>query len=98
MSEKEQVKEKDVGQIVRYLTSTFNQATAKLERAFRGKTTGPNEAYILQTEFAYLLNEVMVCPRSLLQRNITECNNFIDEVVIELKNRETAKETVEALK
>lgn len=84
MAEKEPQKEKDIGQIVRYLTSTFNQATARLERAFRGKTGGPNRAYILQTEFAYRLNELVQGPRCVLQRNIAECNDFIDQVVQEL--------------
>lgn len=78
---REAPKEKDIGQIVRYLTSTFNQATSKLERPHRGKTSGPNKSYILQTEFAYLLNEVVMGPRSVLQKNIAECNNFIDSVV-----------------
>jgi hypothetical protein len=89
MAEREAPKEKDVGQIVRYLVSTFNQATARLERAFRGKTGGPNRAYALQTEFAYLLNEVVQGPRCILQKNITACNDFIDEVVRQL-NEETA--------
>lgn len=84
MAEREPPKEKDVGQIVRYLVSTFNQATSRLERPFRGKTGGPNRAYVLQTEFAYLLNEVVQGPRCILQKNITACNDFIDEVVRQL--------------
>jgi len=79
--------EKDIGQIVRYLSSTFNQATARLERAHRGKN-GPNYAYVLQTEFAYLLNEVVQGPRCVLQRNIAECNEFIDRVVQDLSQGE----------
>lgn len=88
MAEKEAPKEKDVGQIVRYLVSTFNQATSKLERPFRGKTSGPNRTYLLQREFAYLLNEVMQGPRCVLQRNIADCNEFIDKVVQELAREE----------
>jgi hypothetical protein len=81
MAEKEAPKEKDVGQIVRYLVSTFNQATSRLERAFRSKTAGPNRAYYLQTEFAYLLNEVVQGPRCILQKNISACNDYIDGTV-----------------
>ncbi len=81
MAEKEAPKEKDVGQIVRYLVSTFNQATSRLERAFRSKTSGPNRAYVLQTEFAYLLNEVVQGPRCILQKNIAACNDYIDNVI-----------------
>lgn len=73
---------KDISQIVRYLTSTFNSALSELslDRAARTKK-GANKAYELQTEFAYLLNEVMQGPRSLLQKHITDCNEFIDTVL-----------------
>ena len=88
MAEKETVqKEKDVGQIVRYLTSTFNTAIQSLDRPFRGKKSGPNEAYVLQTEFAYLLNELTAGPRCMLQKSIVDCNDFIDQVVQELANK-----------
>ena len=90
MIDKEVPKEKDLGQIVRYLSSTFNQATSRIDRAYRGKTGGPNRAYVLQTEFAYLLNEVMQGPRCVLQRSIAECNDFIDQVVQELDQYEPA--------
>lgn len=84
MAEKEVRPEKDIGQIIRYLTSTFNAATQSLERPFRGKKVGPNEAYIMQTEFAYLLNELTAGPRCMLQKHIADCNEFIDQVVQEL--------------
>lgn len=83
-----EVKEKDIGQIVRYLSSTFNQATAKLDRAFRGQKTGPNEAYIMQTEFAYLLNELMQSPKCMQQKYISDCNDLIDQIIVELASRE----------
>ena len=88
MAEKEVAKEKDVDQVVRYLTSTFNKAKSKLERAARGKETGPNRAYVLETEFAYLLNEVIQGPRSVLQKNIAECNDFIDKVIVEVNTNQ----------
>lgn len=83
----EVTKDKDVNQIVRYLTTTFNNATSKLDRPFRTKTNGPNILYKLQIEFAYRLNEVLVGPRCLLQTNITKCNDFIDEVISEAINQ-----------
>lgn len=82
-----EVKEKDIGQIVRYLSNTFNQATSKLERPFRGKTSGPNEAYIMQSEFAYLLNELMQAPKCMQQKYISDCNDFIDQVIMEINSR-----------
>jgi len=78
---------KDISQIVRYLTNTFNMAISSLDRAARTKT-GPNKAYLLQTEFAYLLNEVMQGPRSVLQKHIAICNEFIDEVIQELSSED----------
>lgn len=90
MVEKEKEKEKDIGQIVRYLTSTFNQITARMERPFRGKTSGPNQTYLLQTDFAYLLNEVMQSPRCMLQKRIIECNEFLDQLSAELKELEAS--------
>jgi hypothetical protein len=90
-NEKEAPKERDISQIVRYLTATLNQAVSKLERPFRNTKTGQkNEAYIIQTEFAYLLNDVMQGPRCMVQKHIADCNEFIDQVVQELAKRETA--------
>lgn len=83
---KEAPKEKDIGQIVRYLVNTFNQATKGQETAFRSKEKGPNAQYMREREFAYLLNELTLGPRSILQKNIMECNNYIDSVVQELNN------------
>lgn len=90
MVEKEAPKEKDIGQIVRYLTTTFNQVTSKLERPFRSQTAGPNRAYVLQTEFAYLLNEVVQGPRCVLQKNITACNDYLDDLMQELNEEQAA--------
>lgn len=87
--------EKDIGSIVRYLTNMFNQVTAGLDRAQRvnhgSNKVLPNKAYEYQTEFAYRLNEVMIGPRSLLQKNITECNEYIDQVMQELNAAREAK-------
>jgi hypothetical protein len=78
-------KERDIDSIVRYLTTTFNNATSKLERPFRSSKTGEsNLAYKLQTEFAFRLNEVMQGPRGVLQKNIAECNEFIDFAMSEV--------------
>ena len=85
-----EVKEKDIGQIVRYLTNTFNQATNKLERPFRNDKAGPNEAYIIQSEFAHLLNELMQAPKCMQQKYISDCNDFIDQVIMEVNTRDSA--------
>jgi len=71
--------EKDISQIIRYLSNTLNQVTAGLEKPVRG-----NAQYIIQTEFAYLLNEIMQGPKCLLQKHIADCNEFIDQVIQEL--------------
>jgi hypothetical protein len=86
MVEREAPKEKDIGQITRYLTSTFNQVISKLERASR-PTKGtswqgtPNQAYLITRDFAYLLNELVQGPRCMVQKHITDCNNFLDELM-----------------
>lgn len=81
---------KDVTQIIRYLSTTFNRVTAKLERPSRNKNTGPNAAYVIQTEFAYLLNEIVQGPQCVMQKNIVACNEFLDQVVQELAKNESA--------
>lgn len=81
MAEREPAREKDIGQIVRFLVGTFNNATSRLERPHRSKEHGANITYQLQTEFAYLLNEVVQGPRCVVQKNISACNEFIDQVV-----------------
>ena len=75
-----QTKEKDVEQIVRYLCHMFNKTTEKLERAQRTKN-GPNLAYRLQSEFAHRLNELVQGPKCMMQKHITDCNEYIDEVM-----------------
>lgn len=94
MAEKEVPKEKDINQIVRYLTTTFNNVTSKLDRPFRGTKSGANMAYIIQTEFAYLLNELIQGPRCLLQKNIAVCNDFIDQIVQELAKESSSTESL----
>lgn len=75
--------EKDINQIVRYLTNMFNTVISGLERAQRVNGIA-NRTYAYHTEFAYRLNEVMIGPRSLLQKNIAECNEYIDQVMQEI--------------
>ncbi len=77
---------KNVNQIISYLTNTFNRVTWSLEKAAR-KSDGPNKAYRLQTEFAYLLNEIAQSQPSVLQKHIANCNNFIDQVMQDLSNK-----------
>lgn len=72
---------RNINQIVKYLTNTFNTVTSKLDKAVWHQTTGPNEAYILQSEFAYLLNEVMMCAPCMIQKNIGACNDYIDRLI-----------------
>lgn len=75
---------RDVNQVIRYLTHTFNMATSSLDKANNNINTGPNQLYQYQTEFAYRLNEVTLGPPSLLPKHIAECNEYIDEVMQEL--------------
>jgi len=87
-----EAKDKDIQQIVRYLVTTFNSATSKMERPFRTSKGIANQLYKWQTEFAYRLNDVMQSPRALQQANIGRCNEFIDEAVQILNQLEESKE------
>lgn len=82
----ERSKERDIDSIIRYLTTTFNAATSGIEKAFRNTKTGEaNLAYHMQTEFAYRLNEVVQGPRGVLQKNIADCNEYIDFAMSEVE-------------
>ena len=59
-------------------------ATSGLERA-SWTSKGANELYVLQTEFAYLLNEVMLGPICVMQKNISACNDYIDKTIQSIK-------------
>jgi len=73
-------KEKDVSQVVRYLTNTFKTVTAGLEPASRTKD-GANKTYRLQSDFAYLINEITQGPSCMVQKYITDCNEFLDGII-----------------
>lgn len=74
---------RDINQIIKYLTNVFVRATKHLGTAERTKN-GPNRAYQYQTEFAYLINEITMCVPCMVQTNIAACNSFIDSVYAEL--------------
>lgn len=87
------VKEKNIGQVVSYLTNTFGRATQHLDRPFRHPKDGANKAYQLQTEFAYLINEIMQSPTCVQQKYITACNELIETVLLEKRAASKAKES-----
>lgn len=86
-------KEKDVTAAVRKHVAIFNTATSKMDRPFRGKNAGPNELYLLQREFAYLLNDIMQAPRALQQACIEKSSQFLDDLMqrLQVAEAETAK-------
>lgn len=71
---------RDHSGVVRYLVNTFDQVTQNVPRAKRD-ASGPNNLYRWQTEFAYLLHEVVMGPPAVMQKNIAACNAFIDRVM-----------------
>ncbi len=73
-------KERDVNQIVRHLTAMFNSITQDLPKPARTKS-GPNDTYKLQTDFAYLLNEIVMGPKCMIQPNIAACNELLDSII-----------------
>lgn len=78
-------KVQDPNDVARRLTHTFNKVTSALPRAARDpKTKERNRLYIMQTEFAYRLNELTLCGPGAMQYNIARCNEYIDQVMQEI--------------
>lgn len=88
---KEREREREIDQAVRQLITAFNKATAGLERPFRGKNSGPNATYIIQTEFAYLIDDLQRGPWCMFPQAVQKCNAFIDEVIGEVQQVEQAE-------
>lgn len=72
---------KDIEKIIRYLSNTFNTVIKDLEKPSWTTAKGANDAYQMQTEFAYLIHEIMMCAPCVVQKNISACNDFIDQLV-----------------
>ncbi len=72
---------RDISQIVRYLNNTFNTVTYDMEKPSYNTTRGANNTYKMQTEFAYLIHEVMIGAPALLQKHISACNEYIDNII-----------------
>lgn len=77
----EQTVQKNSEQIVAHLTRIFNRVVSQLERPNR-PTNGPaNVTYKLQTEFAYIINEIMMQPQAAIQPWIAKANECIDDAM-----------------
>lgn len=76
----EQQKERDITQVIRYLTKMFENVTSKMDRP-RRDDKGANKLYGLQTEFAYLLNEMVQGPKCMQQVHIAAANELIDGIL-----------------
>ncbi len=86
MAEKPSQQTRDLSQVIKYLTTTFNNLTSKLEKP--GWTNiGPNQTYVFQSEFAYLIHEITMGAPCMIQKNIGACNDYIDYVVQTINNK-----------
>ncbi len=70
--------------VIHYLTRKFDSKVSQWE-APRSRTTQSggfekNASYTAQTEFMYLINEVMMGPPCMVQRNVTTCEDFINSL------------------
>lgn len=81
-------KEKDVTAAVRKHVAIFNTSTSGMERPFRGKHLGTNRLYLLQREFAYLLNDIIQAPRALQQACIDRSSQFLDDLMQQLQTEQ----------
>lgn len=89
---KEKEREREIKQTVEQLTTAFNKALTGTERAFRGKNVGPNFAYICQTEFAYLVDDIQRGPWCVFDQSVQAANDFIDSVITELAELRKAQQ------
>ena len=79
-------KEINVEQVVRYLSYTFAKAMQNVRQAPK-RTIDPNtkkvvktDAYLFQTDFCYLIDEIQRGPKCMVQKAISECNELIERV------------------
>jgi hypothetical protein len=80
-------KEVNIDQVVRYLTYTFDKATQKMGKAMRYKDPETKSivktlAYQYQVDFCYLINEIQMGPKCLIQKAISDCNELIERAAI----------------
>lgn len=75
---------------IRHLQWLFTSATKDLPKPGRhvsNKETGETKAnytYRLQTDFAYLINEITHAPECIVHQAIKTCNEFLDNVIGEI--------------
>lgn len=84
---KEEKKEIDTTEVVKYLSRSFNRATSnasnhlgnKAVRVVDGKVN-PTELYQLQVDFCYLLDNIMRGPTYIAPKFIQEANELIASI------------------
>lgn len=88
-----EVKERDMGQVVFYLQNMFRKVTEHLPRAKRDKNTGkPNEMYLLEREMGYLIHEMTMCAPCIQQIYITKVNEMIDDLLQQKRSKSAKKQ------
>ncbi len=91
----------NVDKVVRYLNSAFAKATQGMGKAIAGnKKTGtaPTELYLLQVNFAYLIDGIQRDPNYIVPKIISEANEFIDQIYQKREAAAEAKKVAKAKK
>lgn len=73
----------NVSMVVSYLTNSFQKAMSSsgLKKAVRdSQTKVVNEAYKLESDFAYLIDDIVRGPTCLLTHHIAKANEFISSI------------------
>lgn len=82
MAENQSPSEQMIEKSVRYLQNQFSKVTAGMGKAVRATKTQPaTELYQLQVDFAYLIDEIQRGPRYFAPKVISECNEFLDNII-----------------
>lgn len=74
---------RNINQVVAHLSRVFNASLNKLPKAVYTKEHGSNFTYRKQSEFAYILNEIIMQPPAAQQIFITQANEFIGKTMLE---------------
>lgn len=87
-----------VDKVVRYLNNAFSKATVGMGKALAANKRTNAKAtplYLLQVEFAHMIDEIQRGPNYIVPKTISEANEFIDKIH---EDRAAAAEAAKASK
>jgi hypothetical protein len=81
MAEQQSPSDVMIEKSVRYLSAQFAKATAGMGKAVRATKNAPaTDLYLLQVDFAHMIDEIQRGPKYFAPKVISECNEFLDAI------------------